>query len=53
MKKIEKQNSPNQMNLLWCKANVKRFGLNNPYQDFDIIRIIHTAVDACQDNSGK
>ena len=35
------------MNLFWCKANIKRFGLNNLQQDFDIMRIVHTAMDAC------
>ena len=34
------------MNLFLCKANVKRFSLNNLDQDFDIMRIIHTAIDA-------
>ena len=33
------------MNLLYCKANVKRFGFNNLHQAFDIIRIVHRAMD--------
>ena len=40
------------MNLLWCKADVKRFGFNNLQQDSDI-RILHTMMDACQDNRSK
>ena len=35
------------MNLFWCKANVKRFGLNNLHQDFDIMGIVHTASNRC------
>ena len=31
----------------------KRFGFNNLHQDFDIMRIIHKAMDACQDNESK
>ena len=38
------------MYLLWCKGNVKRLGLNNIHQDFDIRRIVHTVMNACQDN---
>ena len=53
MKKVEKKNNPNYMNLFWCKANVKRFGFDNLHQDFDIIRIVRTAMDACQDNRSK
>ena len=53
MKKVEKQNNPNSINLFWCKANVKRFGFNSLHQDFDIIRIVHTAMDNCQDNRSK
>ena len=41
------------MNLFWCKANVKCFGFNNLHQDFDIIRIVHIAIDACCDNWSK
>ena len=41
------------MNLFWCKANVKRFSFNNLHQDFDIIRMVHTAMGACQDNRCK
>ena len=41
------------MNLLWCKANVKRFGFNNLLQDFDIMRIVHTVMDPCQNNMKK
>ena len=41
------------MNLFWCKANVKRFGFNNLGQDFDIIKIVHTATDACRNNKSK
>ena len=33
------------MNLLWCKTNVERFGLNNVHQDFDIMRVVHTEMD--------
>ena len=40
MKKVEKQNNPNYMNLFWCKANVKGFGFNDLHQDFDITRIV-------------
>ena len=46
MMKVEKQNNPNKINLFWCKANVKRFGFNNLHQDFNIVRIVHTAIDA-------
>ena len=53
MKKVEKQNNPNQMNLFWCKANVKRFGFNNLHQDFDIMRSINIAMDICRDNWSK
>ena len=35
------------MNLLWGKANVERFGFNNLHQDFDIMGIVHTAMDVC------
>ena len=41
------------MNLFWRKANVKRFGFNDLLQDFDIMRIVRTAMDACPDNSSK
>ena len=41
------------MNLLWCKANVKRFSFNHLHQDFDIMWIVHTAIDACKDNKSK
>ena len=41
------------MNLFWCKANGKRFGFDNLHQDFDIMRIVYTAMDACQDNKSK
>ena len=41
------------MNLFWCKANIKRFGFNNLHQDFDIIGIVHTAMDACRHNRSK
>ena len=33
------------MNLFWCKANDKRFGFDNLHQDFDIMRIVHEAMD--------
>ena len=32
------------MNLLWRKTNIKRFGLNNLHQEFDIMRIVHAAI---------
>ena len=41
------------MNLFWCKANVKHFSFDNLHQDFDIMRIVHIAMDACRDNRGK
>ena len=53
MKIEEKQNNLNLINLLWRKANVKCFGFNKLNQDFDIMRIVHTAMDAYQDNSGE
>ena len=53
MKKVEKQNNPNLMNLFWCKVNVNRFGFNNLFQDFDIMRIVHREMDACRDNRSK
>ena len=39
------------MNLFWCKVNVKRFGFDNLHQDFDIMRIVPTAMNACRDNN--
>ena len=41
------------MNSLWCKTNVKRFGFDNLHQDFDIIRIILSAMDAGLENRNK
>ena len=52
-KKQTKQNNQNEINLFWCKANVKRFSLNNFPQDFDIMRIVHTTMDACRDKRSK
>ena len=37
----------------WCKANVKRFGFNNLHQDFDIMGIVHTAMDVFRANKSK
>ena len=53
LKNVEKQNNPNWINLLWCKANVKRFGFNNFHQHIDIMRIVDTVMDACRDNRRK
>ena len=53
MKKVEKKNNPNQMNLFCYKTNVKRFGFYNLHQGFDIMRIVHTAMEACRDNRSK
>ena len=41
------------MNLLGCKTDVKRFGFNQLYQDFDIMRIVYTAMDTCRDIRSK
>ena len=41
------------MNLFLCKANVKRFGFNNLHQEFDIMRIVHTVMDACWEDRSK
>ena len=41
------------MNLFLCKANIKHFGFYNLHQDFDIMRIVHTVMDACRDNRSK
>ena len=41
------------MNLFWCKVNVKLFGFNNLHQDFDIMRIVHTVIDACRYKRSK
>ena len=53
MKEVEKQNNTIEMNLFWCKANVKRFGFDNLYQDFDIMGIVQTAMDAYRHNRSK
>ena len=37
----------------WCKANVKRFDFNNLLQDFDIMRIVYTAMNTCRNNWSK
>ena len=41
------------MNLFWRKANIKHFGFDNLHQDFDIMKIVHIAMDACWDNKNK
>ena len=41
------------MHLLWCKANIKCFGFNNLHQDFDIMRVVHTAMGASRDKRSK
>ena len=42
------------MSLFWCKAIVKCFGLDNLYQEFDIMsNAVLTVVDACRDNRCK
>ena len=41
------------MNLSYCKATVKCFGFNNLHQNFDIMRILHTAMDTYRDNRSK
>ena len=53
MKKVEKQNNPNHTNLFWCKSNITRFGFHDLRQDFDIMRIVDTAIDVFQDNRSK
>ena len=45
MKKVEKHNYPNKMNLFCCKANVTRFGFDNLHQDSDIMGIIPKAIN--------
>ena len=37
------------MNLFWYKAIIKRFGFNSLHQVFDIMIIVHIAMDTCRD----
>ena len=41
------------MNLFWFKTSLKGLGFNNLHQDLDIMQIVHTAMDACQDDRSK
>ena len=41
------------MNLFWCNAHVKRFSSNNLPQNFDIMRIVNSAMDDRRDKKSK